>query len=167
MPSMPVGGFVAQGLTITDKFKVLHGILCYEELIMSVAAVAGTLVRFKTSAAGQVEKCVSGEVSLVAGILGEPFYDPTALPTPIGQNVYGDGFLNFRSIGAPATVWRQGLFYLLAIEGSVTYGQFLIPGVTAGNFVGSATNPLTNGCIRVLQGNTVSAGPVLAAVNLT
>lgn len=157
------GVVVGQGIGVPVEFDVVRNSISVTYPSLASVASKGACVK-PTATEGEIDLAATGD-TLVAGVLLQSSYDPSLLPADVRDNLWGDGLLNFRKIGEPVSVLKNGEVFLTAIHGTPTYGQFLIP-YNGGLFQGSATNTLTNGAIVVTKGATTSGGPVVAQVNL-
>lgn len=167
---MSAGVVTAQGPGVPTSFAVKQGAKARFPAPLftsSGGSDRGVLVKWGADSGGQPTCVLATTGDLVmCGVLGDVFFDPTAVPAAIAAQTWGVGIYQVRAINEPATVWYDAVIDLPNITGSVATGDYLKP-TTNGFFItNTSTNPLTNGAIVAVAGNAVSGGLVTASINV-
>jgi hypothetical protein len=164
---MAISGIVqGQGQGVPVQFSVKHGVLQVPDYVLNAASSAGAPLSYDTvNGAPNVVISSTGD-TVLAGVLGEDFVDPSTLPADVQQNIFALGILKANTVGSPCSSWKIARLFLTNVTGSVSYGDFLKP-VTGGTWeTNTSTNPLKNGSVICLRPNTTSGGPIEVFVML-
>lgn len=163
--SLPAGISVGQTAGVQTTFAVKNPVL-QRSYGAGVAVQASAGMAVVRSGNADELTLAAANSTILAGILGHDVVDTSALPARVKDNLFGVGLLGYNEVGQAASAWKMGSFLLTAVNGSVSYGDFVVPDANGYWKTGNATNTLLNGAVICEVGNTVAGGPIEVSVNL-
>ena len=154
------GVTVGQSAGTTNQFVAKHALWAIPDLEMNQVASAGVALTYDTVAGAPFVKLATSGTTLLAGILGENTFDPSALPAGVAANIFAANILLNKEINSPTTTHKLGRFFLTSVNGLVNFGDFVVPDTSGFWKSNGAANPILNGALVCIVPNSIAGGPI-------